>query len=349
MDPFDTDRPTLDRPSLDRIERMRSRPAPTKPPSRPVFPWILAAVLLAFALGLIANPWFERSVRSNLPGFAATTLPTVADLDSAREKVTALEARVKALEARPHVVASGGTIGGERMMRAETRLDGVDRTLTAEAKRVDSLGAEIASVGARVDATASATQATLVTAARGAEAAQAVLVLGTTRRMLENGERLGTVEPVLQRSFGGGYPQPVAAVVALGNAPATPRSLRADLLRLRPALTGVTAPHATSASSWWDSLSESLSSIARIRENGSKAAPTDPAARIDLAVAALTVGNVSAAAAQVAALPPQRKAQAGAWLAAAARYQAGMRGLATLEAAALAPPPMPAENGLPVK
>ena len=35
---------------------MRTRPPASKPPSRPVFPWILAAALLAFARGLIAHP-----------------------------------------------------------------------------------------------------------------------------------------------------------------------------------------------------------------------------------------------------------------------------------------------------
>ena len=105
MEPFDP-RPDPGRPdpgradlTATRLDRLRAgRVTPPPPPQRAVFAWSLTAALLAFALGLIANPWFERSVRSHLPGFAPTVTPTVAD-------VTALEARVAALEARPAVKA----------------------------------------------------------------------------------------------------------------------------------------------------------------------------------------------------------------------------------------------------
>src|SRR3546814_7671638 len=36
-------------------------------PRRSVLPWILTFASLTFALGLLANPWFEREIRSRLP------------------------------------------------------------------------------------------------------------------------------------------------------------------------------------------------------------------------------------------------------------------------------------------
>src|SRR3546814_18828310 len=36
-------------------------------PRRSVLPWILTFASLTYALGLLANPWFEREIRSHLP------------------------------------------------------------------------------------------------------------------------------------------------------------------------------------------------------------------------------------------------------------------------------------------
>ena len=89
---------------------------------------------------------------------------------------------------------------------------------------------------------------------------------------------------------------------------------------------------------WWQGLKDSLSFVV-VRPAGTG---NDAAARVDRAVQALAGGNVAAAVAEVAALPAAARAKAQGWLAAAERYQSGVRGLNALEAAMLEPLPPPA-------
>lgn len=342
MEPFDP-RPDPVRADLSaaRLDRLRgARVAAPSPPPRAVFAWLLTAVLLAFALGLIANPWFEHSVRSRLPGFAPTLTPTVADVD-------ALETRVAALEARPAVRVAGGAVAdpaaGERVARVEGSLATLGATLPATEARIDKLAADLAALTARIDATAGGTAAALDSATATAARAQAMLVAGAVRRQLAAGQRLGPLEPALRRNFAGRAAPPVEAVAALGAAPVTPTSLRAGLALLRPELAGATT--ATGADrGWWDSLRAGLAGI--VVRSAPAAAATDPAARLDRADRDLVAGDVAGASAELGALPPALKARATAWLAAADRYQAGWRGMTALETLLLDPlPPPPALAG----
>ena len=296
--------------------------------------WSLTAVLLAFALGLIANPWFERSVRSHLPGFAPTLAPTVADL-------AALDARVAALEARPAMRVAAGTttaadpVAGERVARVEGSLATLGATVPATEARIDKLATDLAALTARLDATAAGTAAALDSATATAAQAQALLVAGAVRRQLAAGQRLGPLEPALRRDFAAHAAPQVEALAALGAAPVTPASLRAGLALLRPALTGAAAPGATRG--WWESLRDGLAGIV-VRPTAATTA-TDPAARVDGADRDLAAGDVAAAAAEVAALPAPLRPRTTAWLAAAARYQAGWSAMAALETQLLDPPP----------
>ncbi len=338
MDPIDTDAPSLSRSSLDRINALRERPlAPPPPRSRPVLPWIISAVLLAFALGLIANPWFETRIRSQLPGFAASTLPTVADLEAQRAATLKIERRVAALEAQPAKPAAAAVIAGGDVGQLTSRIG------TTNA-RIDAVSTQVSMLAARVDASAAATQATLASVAHDAEAAQSVLLLGVTRRALEKGDKLAVAVPsaeaALQSRFGAAHAEPLAAVLALGAAPVTSRSLARDLAQLAPRLTGAIAP---ADASWWDTFTNSLSSIVRVRETGSAA--TDPVDRVAAAQAALLIGNVDGAVLQIGALPADKRRIANAWLSNAGRLRTGMRGLSVLESAALAPLPPVAPNG----
>jgi uncharacterized coiled-coil protein SlyX len=341
MEPFDL-RPDPARTDLSaaRLDRLRAArvPPPSSPP-RAVFAWLLTAVLLAFTLGLIANPWFEHSVRSRLPGFAPTLTPTVADVD-------ALETRVAALEARPAVrpAAPGAAdpAAGERVARVEGSLATLGATLPATEARIDKLATDLAALTARLDATASGTAAALDTATATAARAQAMLVAGAVRRQLAAGQRLGPLEPALRRDFAGRAAPQVEAVAALGAAPVTVASLRAGLALLRPALTGASAaPGATRG--WWTSFRDGLAGI--VVRPAAAANGTDPAGRLDRADRDLVAGDVAAAAAEIAALPPALRIRATAWLAAAERYQAGWRGVAALEMLLL--DPLPPAPGLP--
>lgn len=327
----------LDRASALRLDQIRARgvsPAPAPP--RAVFAWVLVAALLAFALGLIANPWFERSIRSHLPGFAPTLTPTVADL-------TAIEARVAALEARPArtvTTATGSDAGrdtgdgltGERLARVEATVTTLGATVPAAATRADKIAVDLATLTGRIDAGAAATAATLATAIATAERAQAMLVVADVRRELTAGTRLGALEPALRRSFAGRAEPAVEAVAALGAAPVTLAALRAGLDQLRPALTGEAAE--TTGHDWWQGLRETLAGIVTRPAPGPG---SDATSRVDRAARDLAAGNAAAAIAEINALPPAARVRAQAWLAAAGRYDAAWRALGQLEGSLLGP------------
>ncbi len=338
FDPRDATRADLTATRLDRLRAGRV-PPPASPP-RAVLAWALTAALLAFALGLIANPWFERSVRSHLPGFAPTVTPTVAD-------VAALEGRIAVLEARPLVkaVPAGSATDpavGERVARVEGAMATMSAALPAETARSDKLASDLAALAARVDANAGATAAALDSATATAARAEAMLVAAAVRRQLAAGARLGPLELTLRRDFAAHAAPQVEAIAALGNAPVTLAGLRSGLGALRPALTGsATAPGV--ARDWWDNLRDSLASI--VRPAGTTSG-TEPSARVERADRDLAAGDVAAAVTEIAALPPVLRARAAAWLSAADRYLVGWRALGELDALLLdplapAPPPAP--------
>lgn len=326
MEPFDHDTPSLNASSLERIERMRARPDSLAKRPRSLFPWIMSAVLLAFTLGLVANPWFESQIRRQLPAFAGSATPTADEILAQSKELKQLHQRLAALEAKPVVRAAPADPGGVGQLNSR---------LGSANGRIDALGSQVNQLAAKVDATATATEATLASAAQDAEAAQGVLLLSLTRRALERGDLLALVVPGaeagLQRLFGNRYASSVAAIVALGTAPVTSRSLARELLALQPVLTN---SGSDAEISWWDSVTAGLSSIVRIRDTS--VAPTDPADRLIVAQRALAMGKIDAAAAQIAALPVEKRRLAASWLANAARLRNGMRGLAVLEGEAIA-------------
>lgn len=332
MEPFDTGRAGGDL-SGARLDQMRSRAVPvTARPQRAVFAWILVAALLAFALGLIANPWFERSVRSHLPGFAPTVAPTVADLATLDERITALESRPAVVAPAGDATASGAS--GERLARVEGTVATLGATVPAATTRTDKIATDLAALTGRIDSSAAATAAALASATATADRAQALLVAGAVRRQLTEGTRLGALEPALRRSFGPRAAPAVEAVANLGAAPVTLAGLRSGLDQLRPSL-GAAATAVPQ--SWWDGFRDSLAGIV-VRPTPSG---TGTPARIDRATAALAAANVAAAEAEIAALPAAQRSKAQAWLTAADRYQAGWRGMATLETMLLDPTPTP--------
>ena len=319
-------------PSSARLDRMRNaRTTAAAPAPRPVFAWALTAVLLAFALGLIANPWFERSVRSRLPGFAPTVAPTRADL-------TSLETRIATLEARPALRVSTAVAvdpaNGERIARVEGALATITATAPDITGRTDKLATDLAALTARVDATAATTAATLDSATATATRAQALLVAGAVRRQLAGGARLGALEPALRRNFSARAAPQVEAVAALGAAPVTLAGLRSGLLALRPALTGTATGAAGSGRDWWSGFRDAVTGI--VVSPSPATGGNSVTTRIDRALADLTAGDVTAAVAEVDALPASRR-PAAAWRNAAERYQAGWRAMTALETMLLDP------------
>lgn len=315
--PFD--RGEIDRASLDATERLRARlsdrPAAAPPPRRSVVPWVLAGALFVFLAGMIANPWFERSIRARLPFGSAPV-------------VTAPASPVAAPTVAP---APSGTVAamppGERLARTEARIETSAEQLARDAERIDRLNAEVAALSARLESEAGRTEAASTAAVAAADRAQGMIAILLARQAIESGRRLGSVENVLRASFDARYPQAVASISALGAAPVTLAMLQRDFARLNPATNGAQLD-------WWQALTTTVRSMV--------SRPGDAAqASHDAAALALARGDVAAAANHLRRLPPPRSPAVTAWLAAADRLQAGLAALNVLETAAITLP-MPA-------
>jgi hypothetical protein len=319
--PFD--RGEIDRASLDATERLRARLAagrPTAsapPPQRSVLPWVIAGSLFVFTAGMIANPWFERSVRGRLPFGKADTVAT------APVAVPVAAAPV----APPAAVEPAG----ERLARTEAKIETSSELLARDAERIDRLTSEVAALSARLEAETGRSEAASTTAIAAADRAQGMIAVLLARQAIEAGRRLNGIEPVLRQAFAVRYPQAVAAVAALGAAPVTLASLRRDFAAVVPATPGA-------GLDWWQSLTQAVRNVVS-RPGDAPRAPREAAA------AALARGDVAAAASQLRRLPEPRPAAVTNWLASAERWQAGMAALTTLETAAIMPPPpMPVSN-----
>lgn len=277
------------------------RAAPPAPaPRRSSAPWIIAAIAIAFALGLIANPWFERTVRARLPGRAVAVTP-----DTNAAAIRALQERIAQLEATQREPAASPPAAAEPATPTDTDA------------RLAQINEGIAGVAAKVDANAERADAALTSANEGAERAQTLLLVATTRHALETGSSLATLGPGLRKAFPN-QTAAVDAVIAGGSPPVTLAKLRADFLRLQPA-------RMAASTSWLGSLRQGLGEIVQVRRADSPAA-TGLTGR-PLASQRLLAGDVAGA---VTALGD---AANPAWLAEAGRYLAAQRGLAALEAA----------------
>ena len=293
------ERPAYERPtyaSLSTPPRTRSTDEPQR---RSGVPWAVAAIAIAFALGLIANPWFERNVRAHIPGMAVDVTP-----DANAGEIRSLSDRIARLEAAP---------------RPEPRTTPADSPAETDAK-LAQINEGIAGVAAKVDATAERADAALSSANEGAERAQTLLLIGTVRHALETGTSLATLEPGLRKAFPD-QSASVDAVVAGGRVPVTLAKLRADFLRLQPA---APAP----ARSWLGSIRQGLGDVVQVRRADSPAA--SGLAGRPLALQKLVAGDVAGAVAALGA------AANPAWQAEALRYLAAQRGLAALESVTVA-------------
>lgn len=323
----------INRASLEATERLRARltgqPQARPVRSRPVLPWLLAAALLTFALGLIANPWFERAVRSRLP-FAATA---PAPADSAA--VAVLEARLARLEARPVGPTTGmPALAVDNMARAAAQADTADKRSAANAERLDKLAADVAALAARTESDRARSANIVAGAAQASAQAQGALTLILARRAIDAGRPLATLDQPLRQAFEARFPAAVQAVSALGAQPVTVAILRRDLLALRPRLISTTTIPV--GRDWLSTLGDRLAGLVSSAPAHPAAAPTGEPA--DVALQALDRGDIAAAALNLRRLPQPRLGQVGGWLAAADRWRAGQDGLATLETAVAAAP-----------
>ncbi|MFC3714525.1 hypothetical protein ACFOMD_18310 [Sphingoaurantiacus capsulatus] len=307
-----------DRPERPTYGVLHAPPEPKLPPSRgrPIAAWIIAAVLLAFAIGMVASPWFENSVRSRLPGARAS------DSDIAKdEALAALQARLDALETRttriqPRVATAPGGGGASLEMQAATEV------------RLAELQAQVAELQASTDSTVAAAE-------EGAERAQTALLVAALRRGIEGGQRLDVYEPALRARFGASHPNEVAALLALGRRPLTATQLAQSLARTLPTVERAEAENR----SWWDGVKHNLAGIADVRR--ADEIPRDAAASLRLAAQRAGSGDIDGALRAVAVLPVESRRPLDAWRLEARRYVAGLNALAALEATALMPAAAP--------
>lgn len=333
--PFD--RGEIDRASLDATERLRARLS-SRPPAAQArrgggrLPWVIAGSLFVFTAGMIANPWFERSVRDKLP-FVDTAVVAPAN-DSVQVK--ALAARIAQLEGRAASPAAPMPV--ERLARAEAKVETSTDQIARDAERIDRISTELTALSGRVDADRGRESAIAAAAADAAERAQGTMALMLARRTLDAGRPLGPLETVLRRSFQQRYPQAVTAVAALGAAPATPATLRRDFDALRRSV-GDTSGDTNK--SWLATLASTVMGAV------SRPADTGPAP-LDAAAAALSRNDILAAANQLrrfsaAQRNPAQRVAADAWIDAANRWQTGHEGLNILETAVVLVPPAAVE------
>lgn len=329
--PFD--RGEVDRASLDATERLRARLS-GKPPAdaprgrRTVLPWVIAAALFVFIAGMVANPWFEASVRTRLP--FAQGLVAADEAEVAR-----LQARLALLEARSGPATAPMPV--ERLARTEAKIETSTDQLAREADRIDRLTSTIADLSARLDADQARGQAIAATATTAATRAEAMLVLVLTRRALAEGRPFGALDPALRRNFEARYPEAVKAIAAVGTTPVTPATLARDFTAMRPLIGG--RPQVPQRQSWWGTLTATIGEAV--------STPDRPAATAtDAAAAAIARGDPAAAALQLRQLK-SRPAALTAWLANHDRLVAANQALATLETAVLLPPPASPDAPLP--
>ena len=334
------DRGEIDRASLEATERLRSRltgkPVPAPSRGRPVLPWVLAAALLTFALGLIANPWFEHNVRARLPFAAeARTADPLA--------IAALDAKVAALEARA-APAAAAAMPSERLAATEARVDSTGDALARDAARIDQLIRDFAALSARVEANG-VRIASLSDATRSAaDRAQAVLAVQLVRRALDAGRPLGPLDGALRQAFEARYPAAVQAVSALGAAPVTLASLRRDFEAVRRRSGGAAPGPAGAGRTWFEALRDTIDGAFAAAPD---AAGTQAAAPIDLAAQALARGDTAAAANALRRLPNATRGYALGWIAAADRLRAGGEAMLILETATALLPPAAGPAALP--
>lgn len=323
-----------DRPVYGPIHVPTPEPAPASPRRRSVMPWLIAAVMFAFALGLLTNPWFERSVRSRLPGARSAA---VADRATAQE-LAAMQARLDSLETRtgePAQPAVNAPLPADAAVPADqASLAGVAEAQVSVDARLAELQAQVAELRARADSSVTA-------AAEGAERAQTALLVAALSRAVDSGQHFDAYEPALRARFGASHSNEVAALLALTRRPVSADQLAEALTRLAPAAERAEAE----GRSWWDSLRTGFAGVVAVRR--ADAAAADPQSQLRAAAARARAGDVEGAIRLVGALPPAARRALGGWMADARRYVAARQALAALEVAALAP--MPAPPTAPVK
>ena len=332
------------------------------------WPWAVTGIALAFAAGLLANPWFEAKVRSHLPeplrSFGAAEGSAVAG-GASSQQVTDLAARLAALEARPGGAAdlqllservarleAGQGVAAPAPVFGEAQAPAVDTALSERVAalegRVNTLDQSVVNANAQTQTlqnahaqldnrlTQLATETTTQLQALQGQGTQArtLLLVAAVRRALDNGQPIASPVSQLSQTLGANTAE-VAALQVVANGAPTIAQLRQRLARQKQALL-VKAP--ASEAPWYERVGESLRSLVQVRRAGEPAAAVsgDVASQLNAMDQRLARGDVSGALAASQSLPQNARTALRPLLADMEALVNAREALSRLETAALA-------------
>lgn len=302
------------------------------------WPWAVTGIALAFAAGLLANPWFEAKVRSHLPeplrSFGAAEGAAVSGASG--EPVTDLAARVAALEARPggsadlqplyeriaRLEAGQGMAGqgvaapaigagpqapavdtglSERLAALEGRVNTLDQSVVNANAQAQTLQNAHAQLDSRLTQLTTETTTQLQALQGQGTQARTLLLVAAMRRALDSGQPITGPINQLSQTLGANTAE-VAALQVVANGAPTIAQLRQRLAQQKQALL-VKAP--ASDAPWYERVGESLRSLVQVRRTGEPAAAVsgDVASQMNAMDQRLARGDLSGALAASQSLP----------------------------------------------
>jgi|TARA_R100000501_G_scaffold4652_1_gene9944 hypothetical protein len=333
---------------------------------RAALPWFMVIALLFFSLGMIANPWFEREVRSRLPwvGQEADLGSVSARLNSQDSEIAQLETRVASLERRappsdeeddggsqaersgtregpralndPVLPQLSASLNTDRIVRIESRIEAVNREQSALDGRVDNLSAEVAGLTVRVQDSRGEAASRMAEAERLAGDARAVLLLGRARTLFDSAEPLGVVGPALQAALDPSAGEMIDQLAAGMRELVGPEQLRRRFERLKPALLG--SAEEASSQSFWERTKASIADIFTIRRSGAEDPGTENERIVARISESLDQGDIETAVRAFATLPESVRQQGARWWIDAANYVRTEQLLDRLESRIVSPP-----------
>lgn len=274
-----------------------SAPAPRKPAG--IGRLVVGVAALSFLLGGGLVGWLVYDGKLSWNNRAVREAPAKLLPNPQAAGPSPLAASTTTPNLTPPVVAPPALTGGieQRMAQIEQRLNTLD--LRAQA------------------------------ATGNAARAEGLLIALASRRAVERGMPLGSLEDQLRLRFGDAQPKAVQLVIADARRPITLDQLDTSLQALADRIAA-----AADGENGWDRFTRQVSSMFVIRRTESTT--VRPELRLDQARLLLRSGQAGAAADLVSALPGN--AAATAWIANARRYAGLQHALDQLEAAAILEP-----------
>lgn len=254
---------------------------PVEKPRRRGFPWAwsLVAVLLAFSFGMIANPWFEREVRDQLP---ATIVG--AGTDPEEQRLATIDSRLAGLETTRDLNAPAAqniAVLAEKLATLDAQAGATREANASLSSRVDQIQSEISRSSGD--------------AMEGDARMRDLYLIGVARRMVESGRPIDRLQKPLNERFHEREPEALVALTNWSRTPQTRRTLSDRLMAMK-----AESPTAATAENFWQQLRDRLSSMVRVRDE-SVPASKGPAVSLVAARAAMAENDLRLAVSSLSA------------------------------------------------